>query len=104
MDELSDATRKEIYGLMLEAKGSKLKRLTSYKKRRHEESKSILKSLNVRHGALCDKCNVNCAVKHAEDSEFWAVKEGLKPLYTLDTCPKQSDLQRLKMKPHKRVK
>ena len=101
---ITDETRKRIYGLMLEAKGSKLKKITSYKRKRHEVSKSVLRSLNIRHGELCGKCNVNCAVKHAEDSDFWAIKDGLEPTYTIETCPKQSDLQRAKIKMKKRVK
>jgi len=58
-------------------------------KKRLLTSQLLLK--RVKHKGECVKCLVNCSVKHEEDVDFWALKEGLKPVYTLETCPKVSD-------------
>jgi hypothetical protein len=64
----------------------------SAKKNRATVSNMLLKSGGVKHKPECIKCTVNCEVKHQEDSEFWAVKANEPPKYTLDTCPKKTEV------------
>jgi len=73
--------------MIMVAKGNSTPK--SAHKKRIETAKLLLK--RVKHKGECVKCLVNCSVKHEEDVDFWALKDGLKPVYSLETCPKVSD-------------
>lgn len=86
---IPDTTREEINKMALTVKHKT--RQKSAIKTRHEVSKILLSTVRIKHKSECIKCLINCEVKHAEDTTFWARKEGLDPVYSLETCPKVSN-------------
>jgi len=74
---------------MIIATNRKVREKPSAYKKRIATSATLLK--RVEHKTECIKCLVNCSVKHDEDVDFRALREGLKPVYTLATCPKVSN-------------
>ena len=96
MAELSDKSIATIHDLTLIGKPTKS--TGSAKRRRVSESKTLLTSLGIKHRPECMKCGTNCTVKHMEDPDFWAVAEGLDPVYDFDTCPKKMEVATIGLK------
>lgn len=94
--QISEDTARTIsqLGLMVNKK-------TVYKsaaKNKHETSRALLKTLGIKHKPECLKCMINCEVKHEEDIDFWARKENLAPVYTLETCPRKIEVDGKQLK------
>ena len=76
--------------------------------KRIESIKSVLSATNKettdddqRPTIMCAACEINCKIRHGE-RDFWARVEGLAPIYTIRTCPKQTKKEVLGIKPKKR--
>lgn len=102
MVELSKESKKTINELMWMKDQRGLIRKISLKAKRKAESEILLKASKIPHGEKCSRCEVNCEIKHKESVDFWAKREGLEPVYNLETCPKQGELQRHRIKMKKR--
>jgi hypothetical protein len=94
----------KIQDLMVNSQKHKISPIVSIKEKRKATSDILLKSQHIKHGKNCNRCNLNCEVKHLESIDFWAIKEGLEHKYTLETCPRQDKLDKVKLKRKRRVK
>ena len=101
MVDISIETAHTIQGLAIEGNRSKVDKHTSLKRKRESEADILLRAQGIKHGEKCKRCSLNCDVKHRESVTFWAVLEGTPPKYTLDTCPRQGHLEKLKVKTKK---
>jgi hypothetical protein len=102
MSDMSSESKRTIQDLAMIAEKNKIRQHQSLKKKRETASDVLLRAQNIKHGEKCKRCSVNCAVKHAESEDFWAVIEGTEPKYTLETCPRQGKLEKDKIKMKKR--
>lgn len=95
MVEISDKSKDTLQELILIQKGKGSKQdIKSRKKIGERESRTLLTAQKIPHGTKCYECGLNCTIKHAESNDFWAIKEGIAPIYTRETCPKQGHLEK----------
>ena len=102
MVEIKDSTIRTIEELALAQRGRQTALMKSARRKRVAESQTLLKISSQKFGAKCAECNLDCEVKRKESIGFWANAENSKPVYTIETCPKQGHLERMRIKKHRR--
>lgn len=102
MAEMSPEARKTIQDLMLIPQREKIQQKLSLKKKRESTAETLLKMQGIKHGEKCNRCEINCEIKHQESMTFWANVDGLTPIYNLGNCPKQGKLEKKNIKMNKR--
>jgi hypothetical protein len=104
MTDMSPEARKTIQDLMLIPQRAKIQQKLSLKKKRETTSDVLLKMQGIKHGEKCNRCELNCEIKHQESMTFWASVDGLTPIYNMENCPKQGKLEKKNLKMKKRAR
>jgi hypothetical protein len=94
---MNPESKSTVQDMIIEPNRKRIEKATSLKKRREALSNTLLKAQGIRHGDKCYRCGLNCEVKRQEHVDFSKIfKEP--PIYSLDNCPKQGKLSKLRIK------